>query len=71
MDEKKLHQPIEFWSEKIRFLDDRVRLISNTFGFCKVGLELIIKHGKIIDVTFTEEITVRQKDEKEQKDGRK
>lgn len=69
--DKDLHQPIEFWSEKIKLLDDRVRLISNTFGFGKVGLELIIKHGKIIDVTFTEEITVRQKDEKDKKDVRK
>jgi len=68
MDNKDLYQSIKFWSENIKLLDDRVKLIANTFGFGKVGLELIIKHGKIIDVTFTEEITVRQKNEKSKKD---
>jgi len=67
MDNRDLFQPIEFWSEKIRLLDDRIRLVSNTFGFGKVGLELIIKHGRIIDVVFTEKITVRQK-KKDEKD---
>jgi len=67
MDKKELYQPIEFWSEKIKLLDDRVRLISSTFGFGRVGLDLIIKHGKIIDVTFSEEITVRQKNETKKK----
>lgn len=60
MDEDKLYQPIEFWSDKVKFLDDRVKLIANTYGFGRIGLELIMKHGKIIDVTFSEEITVRQ-----------
>ena len=63
MENKKLFQPIEFWSDKIKLLDDRVKLIANTFGFGKVGLEIILKHGKVIDVTFTEEVTVRQKED--------
>lgn len=71
MDEDNLYQPVEWWSEKIKLLDDRVKLVANTFGFGKVGLELIMKHGKVIDVTFTEEITVRQKDEKKKKDTSK
>jgi len=73
MDNNKLYQPIEFWGDKIKLLDNRAREIANTFGFGKIGLELIIKHGKIIDVVFTEKITVRQikKNEKTQKDASK
>lgn len=72
MEKNNFFQPIEFWSEKIKLLDDRLKLIANTFGFGKVGLTLIMKHGKVIDVTFTEEITVRQKDdEKIQEDTSK
>ena len=60
MENKDLFQPIEFWSEKIKLLDDRLNLIANTFGFGKIGLEIVLKHGKIIDVIFREEIAVRQ-----------
>lgn len=60
MENKDLFQPIEFWSEKIKLLDDRLKLIANTFGFGKIGLEIVLKHGKIIDVIFREEIAVRQ-----------
>jgi hypothetical protein len=62
MENKDLFQPLEFWSDKVKLLDDRVRLLANTFGFGKVGLELIVRHGKVIDVTFTEVVTVRQKE---------
>lgn len=62
MEDKELYQPVEWWSEKIKLLDDRVKLIANTFGFGEVGMKLIMKHGKIIDVTYTEKITVRQTD---------
>jgi hypothetical protein len=69
MQNENLFQPIEFWSEKIKLLDDRVKLIANTFGFGKVGLTLILKHGKVIDVTFSEEITVRQKENEKDKEN--
>jgi hypothetical protein len=69
MENKNLFQPIEFWGDKIKILDDRIRLIADTFGFGKVGLKIIIKHGKVIDVTFSEEVTVRQKENETQKEN--
>ena len=55
-----LFQPIEFWSDTIKILDGRVKQISTVYGFGEVSLKLVIRHGKILDVIYSEEVAVRQ-----------
>lgn len=64
MEENKgnLFRPIEFWSDIIKVLDGRVKQISTAYGFGEVNLRLVIRQAKIKDVTFSEEVTVRQPD---------
>jgi len=57
-----LFQPLEFWSDTIKILDGRVRNIATAYGFGEVNLKLLIKHGRIQVVTFSEEVAVRQED---------
>jgi len=66
MNKPELFQPMEFWSDTIKILDGRVKQIATTYGFGEVDLKLLIKHGRIQVVTFSEEVAVRQ----EEKDGR-
>lgn len=57
-----LFKNIEFWSDIIKVLDGRVKQIATTYGFGEVSVKLDIRHGEVLDVTFSEQVTVRQKD---------
>ena len=71
--DKELFQPIEFWSDTVKLLDGRIGEIAKTYGFGEVSVVIKIKHGKVLDVIFKEEIAVRQqendKNESVQKDA--
>ena len=68
MQKENLFKPIEFWSDIIKVLDGRVKTISTTYGFGEVALKLVIRGGNVKDVTFLEEVSVRQKEIEDAKD---
>jgi hypothetical protein len=57
---EELFQPLEFWSDIVKVMDGRIKQIATTYGFGAVNLKILIKHGKVQVVTFSEEVSVRQ-----------
>lgn len=64
-----LFQPLEFWSDLIKILDGRIKQTAEVYGYGEVKLKLVVRGGKIRDVVFSEEVSVRQ-DEKVQENAR-
>jgi len=56
-----LFKPIEFWSDIIKIVDGRVKEIATTYGFGEVTVKLKVRDNDIKIVTFSEEVSVKQK----------
>lgn len=65
--EDTMFQPIAFWSDVIKTLDNRIKIIAQAQRFGETGVNIIVKHGKVVDVIFKEEVRIRQdvKDDKQ------
>jgi len=54
--------PVEFWSHIVKILDERIKNISEGYGWGEVDLKIVIREKKILDVGFSDQITIRRKD---------
>lgn len=58
MNEKKieLSVPISFWSKILMQLDQKIQTMAVTKGFGSVSLEIRIKEGKIVYITWDDKV---------------
>ena len=59
MPESKYYLPISFLSSIAASLDSKVQVLSETYGFGKVSVTLVIHRGKVSETYFNDEVRIR------------
>lgn len=60
----KTHLPMEFWTQMVRTMDDKVKNVASIYGYGKIGFTVILFNGKVKDIVFNDEVRVRQNEPK-------
>lgn len=54
-----LFLPLSFWSEIMVHLDKKVETVIKHYGYGKIGMQIKIHKSEIIEVAFSDDISVR------------
>ena len=60
----KLHMPLAWWSKIMISMDSKIGSLSEIYGFGSVSMEVVIRRGKVKDVVLSDEIRLRQEEDK-------
>lgn len=58
--QQNLFMPIEWWSDVVKAMDGKIKLISENYGFGSITFEATIIKGRVKDLVFKDKIRVRQ-----------
>lgn len=53
--------PIEWWSDVIRSIDSKIKLIAEAYGYGSITFEATIAKGQVRDLVFKDKVRVRQR----------
>lgn len=63
-----LYVPLKFWSMIMVTLDHKIEELSKGYGHGTIGMEIVVRKGKIKDVVFNDQLRVRQETGEEAKE---
>lgn len=63
-----LSMPLKFWSMIMVTLDHKIKNMVDLYGFGQIGMKIVIRNGIVKDLVFTDEVRVRQDNQKTKSD---